>query len=322
MASETTTFIEQQASDWIVKLETGAMLDGDEERFVDWISADEAHSLAFAQAEQTWQLMHQVTKESEEKEVVNNQNKVDSSFRPKLLPIAASFLILAFTVILGNSLWLSMTADYYTSTGTRAEYSLSDGSVITLNTGSAIDVSMTADSRHINVLKGEIYVAVAPDKERPFVVQAGNMRVTALGTEFLVHKKDNQDALVVVTEHSVRVENKSDKSHTLVLAVGESVVLDNDRQQLRDKTQVNYHQESAWLKGKYVFTNQTLDVVIEELSRYHKGKIIITDDSLKTLTLNGVLDLDEPLTSLNNLTYTLPIKIRNITPYLVLIEKE
>jgi len=327
MVNETTKFIEKQAHDWLVKLEVGDMLDGDEERFVDWLSQDEIHGIAFSQVEATWRLMHDAAEGLEESNAHNKNKGFDVTtnsttfFKRTLLPLAASFLILAFTLFFGKTIWLPITADFYTSTGERTEYALPDGSVITLNTGSAINVQMEDDIRGIEVLAGEIYIVVAPDQQRPFVVQAGDMRVTALGTEFIVHKRENQDALVIVTEHSVKVENKQDKSSNLVLAVGESITLDNEQKQFSRKTLVNYQRESAWLKGKYVFTDETLEAVVNELSRYHKGKIMIMDDSLKRLKLNGVLDLDEPLTSLQNLTYTLPIKVKNITPYLVLIEQ-
>ncbi len=321
MVNETNTFIEKQAYDWIVKLETGAMLDGDEERFVDWLSENEQHGVAFSNAEQTWQLMCESDKAAiEQRPNVKHINKSTALHR-QLLPLAASFLLLTFILFFGNALWIPITADYYTSTGARAEHVLSDGSVITLNTGSAINVSMATESRNIEIIMGEIYVSVAPDRQRPFVVQAGNMQVTALGTEFIIHKRANQDALVIVTEHSVKVENTQHNTTNLILEVGESVSLDNAQKQFSGKRKVNPLQESAWLKGKYVFSDETLATVVAELSRYHKGKIMIMDNSLSMLTLSGVLDLDEPLTSLQNLTYTLPINVKQITPYLVLIEK-
>lgn len=327
MVNETYTFIEQQAYDWIVKLETGAMLSGDEERFVEWLSKDEAHGLAFAQAEQTWQLMQDVST-LPDVALVHKGNSDPAEKVTRLTPskwqvwsLAASFLILSFTIFFGNSLWIPITADYYTSTGERAEHLLSDGSVITLNTGSAIEVSMKEYIREINVIAGEIYVAVAPDRQRPFVVQAGSMQVTALGTEFMVHKRENQDTLVIVTEHSVKVENKDNSSSSLILEVGESITLDSEQKQFSTKNKVNHLQKTAWLKGKYVFTEQTLETVVAELSRYHKGKIVILNDSIKTLTLNGVLDLDQPYTSLQNLSYTLPINVIKVTPYLIFIEK-
>ena len=51
------SFIKQQANQWLVKLETDSMADGDEERFVEWMEQDERHGQAFYQAEQTWKLM-------------------------------------------------------------------------------------------------------------------------------------------------------------------------------------------------------------------------------------------------------------------------
>ncbi len=330
MQNQDNSFIQHQAHDWLVKLETGAMNDGDEDRFVAWLEQDERHGQAFYEAEQAWHLMHQASDAFERADVEQTSNEQRRTTPTKekpvwgrvhrfILPLAATVLLSVITLLQANHIWLSLTADHYTATGERTEQRLSDGSVITLNTDSAIDVIIDEQSRRVMVLQGEIYVDVASDKSKPFIVTAGNMQVTALGTEFIVRHESGEEPRVIVTEHSVKVENTAKPIADVIIGEGQKVSLAQNGQ-ISPVAEVNQQHASAWLKGKLVFKNQPLEQVVTELSRYYKGKMIITDDGLKQRRVSGVLNLDNPVTSLQTMAQALSVNVSQITPYLTLIE--
>lgn len=330
MQNQDKSFIEKQAQDWLVKLETGGMAVGDEDRFVAWLEQDEAHGEAFADAEISWQLMQQIDVDKvNEKTVdasqhheqnVNSMAEQEKTWAQHLLPLAATLLLTVLGLFYGPDIYRASTADQYTFTGQRLQQTLEDGSIITLNTDSAITFDFNETQRLIKVNSGEIYVDVAPDKARPFIVVAGDMRVTALGTEFIVRHTDKQPS-VVVTEHSVKVEMRSDLAKNLVLDEGQKAILLEQRRNFAIADNVNTQQASAWLSGKYIFQERSLREVVDELSRYYKGKIVIRDKSLEHLTVSGVLDLDEPLTAIEILASMLDISASTLTPYLVIIEQ-
>ena len=323
MQQQDNAFIEQQANDWLVKLETGDMSAGDEERFVNWLEQDERHGEAFYQAEQTWQLMHQAEKEIiEETTQCHSVKQVQASwFKRYFMPIAATVLLTFFSSFWWQDAYYSTFSDHYTLTGERSVHSLSDGSILTLNTDSAIDIKFDEHTRLIEVLAGEVYVEVAPNKDRPFIAKAGSMKVTALGTAFIVKRVAKSDPVVTVTEHSVKVESEKSKDTKLVLEEGQQVTLQQNSEQLTTVKQVNSNQEKAWTQGKYVFQDKSFEKVISELNRYYNGKMIIRDDSLRSQLISGVLDLDKPLESLENLALPLRAKTTKITPYVILISK-
>jgi transmembrane sensor len=81
---------------------------------------------------------------------------------------------------------------------------LSDGSTVDLNAGADIALSFTDSHRRIVLRKGEAHFQVTKDVQRPFVVRAGAVEITAVGTAFAVHFGSSA-VDVVVTEGQVAV---------------------------------------------------------------------------------------------------------------------
>uniref|UniRef100_UPI001C302E07 FecR family protein n=1 Tax=Stenotrophomonas sp. GbtcB23 TaxID=2824768 RepID=UPI001C302E07 len=74
-----------------------------------------------------------------------------------------------------------------TAIGELQRIDLADGSVVTLGPDSAIAHTFTQEFRHIELLQGMAFFSVAPDKVRPFRVQAEGLIATVLGTAFDVN---------------------------------------------------------------------------------------------------------------------------------------
>jgi len=69
---------------------------------------------------------------------------------------------------------------------------------IALNSNSQVQIEFTADKRTVRLLRGEAFFEVAHNKERPFVVIAGENEVTAVGTAFEVrYEPDHIDVTLV-----------------------------------------------------------------------------------------------------------------------------
>ena len=323
------SFIQQQAYQWLVKLESQGLSAEDEAHFVAWMEQDERHGEAFYQAEQTWQLMHQAANESGTAEtnptlanptLANPDNLTNIPLLRRLMPVAASLLVAITLFLFWQPLYFSVVADHYTATGDRFETELTDGSVITLNTDSAIRLEFDEQQRRIHLLEGELYVEVAKEAARPFVIEMGNYTVTALGTEFIVKNTPEQAPSVVVTEHSVRVENIENQNQHVVLQQGQKVHI-TETEPLSDVQRIDIEQAQSWRSGRYIFKSQPLGEVLAELDRYYEGVIVIRDKELAQKRVSGVLNLDEPSVSLNNLASSLALDVIRLSPYLQLVEK-
>ncbi len=326
MQEQENAFITQQANDWLVKLETHALSEEDEARFIAWLTSDERHGEAFQKAEETWQLMQRSAAEtnmaaqSEFPQVatVEIQNKKGWPAWPA---IAASLVLVLFSSLWWESLYFSAQSDYLTSTGERQVIELSDGSVLTLNTDSAVTIDFTAEVRQVDLLKGEIHIQVAPDRARPLSIEAGDLKATALGTAFIVKRDNKLGPLVVVTEHQVKVQSIAEPKKETVLQEGQEVTLLEGRQTFTVVEQVDVERSRAWLSGNYIFNNATLEEVLDEVDRYIGAKIILRDKQLAKLKVSGILDLDSPRESLKDLRTPLGINITEVTPLLIFVEK-
>jgi transmembrane sensor len=94
---------------------------------------------------------------------------------------------------------------FFTVVGGLEAVPLADGSRVTLNTDSELQVSLEPRERVVSLNRGEAYFEVAKDKSRPFIVNVGPKRVIAVGTQFSV-RRDGDSIQVIVTEGTVRME--------------------------------------------------------------------------------------------------------------------
>lgn len=331
--------IEQQARDWLVKLESSELSAAEEDLFIEWLGESDAHGLAFQQAEQTWQLMQQAKKSVSTNPQGGNvialaqttdrtapqAMDIDGSHAKGVTRIAwsmAATVLLCFLALFwGQEAWWSFTTDHYTTTGQTLQRTLPDGSIITLNTDSAIKLHFSDDQRLVELISGEIYVDVYPDKTRPLVVQAGPMRVTALGTEFNVQKNNGIAPTVTVTEHKVKVENIEKDTAELLLHEGQLVKLEAKYNRFSNVQNIDIQRAQGWLQGKLIFENELFGNVVNELRRYTKKQIIIRNSNIEQMRVTGVLQLNEPVVALRQLTQQLNLSFNTATPYVILIDK-
>jgi transmembrane sensor len=103
-------------------------------------------------------------------------------WRRAALAMAAAALLAAVSVLLlrgGNP-----GGSYSTGIGELRTVQLADGSTVELNARSTIQVQLTQQERNVTLLDGQAFFRVAKDKQRPFIVRAGDAQVRAVGTEF------------------------------------------------------------------------------------------------------------------------------------------
>jgi ferric-dicitrate binding protein FerR (iron transport regulator) len=107
--------------------------------------------------------------------------RVVSGRKRSYFALAAS---LAALCVLCGWLWLAGESrfgqfTYATPAGERQEFTLPDGSKITLDAGSMLSADLTSTERVMRLEQGEAYFQVAKDRDRPFIVRAGGARVRA-----------------------------------------------------------------------------------------------------------------------------------------------
>ncbi len=220
---------------------------------------------------------------------------------------------IAAVSVLGGLPWMISREgwDHYSSgIGEVRRIALEDGSTLLLNTASDVAVRLTNQQRSIRLLRGEAHFAVAHDKFRPFVVQANETEVRALGTAFAVRVQAAQ-VDVTVTEGVIEVVNskKAMFSHDPLLTtapkVGLKHVVAHERviiapvlfnsPKIELIAPAEAERQLAWREGMVSFDGESLQTAVAEINRHNRRQIVIDDPDLAQLPVVGVFratDLD------------------------------
>lgn len=211
----------------------------------------------------------------------------------------------------------ALNADHRTAKGERRRIQLADGTLLHLNTDSAIDVAFSSTQRVLSLRRGEVYIQTARDAQepyRPFIVKTQDGVLRALGTAFSVRQQDGYSDLAVF-EHAVEV-SLPQSGPSLVVNAGQRVTFTH--KQIRAPEQLQAH-ASAWKNGLLYAFKTPLPAFVNELSRYRRGWIKC-HPALVGMEVSGSFQLDDTEHVLEALTTTLPIKITFYTRYWVSIE--
>lgn len=249
----------------------------------------------------------------------------------RLLLSAGAFLLaatVAWTALQGDSLPYLM-ADARSATGEWRSQVLEDGTQVTLASNSAINLRFDTRRRELELVRGEVLVNVAKDASRPFVVSTPEARLTALGTRYVVERREGVTILTVI-ESRVRVETAGGgegaraaapggaaATPALVVEAGQRVVIARSgagKVETIDPREI----ADAWKHHHLVVRDRPLTDVLDELGRYRPGRIFYDRAALAGVRMVVVLPLDDTDRALRLLQESVPgLTLTSLTPYLV-----
>ncbi|PJM91021.1 FecR domain-containing protein [Achromobacter ruhlandii] len=206
----------------------------------------------------------------------------------------------------------TLAADLRTGTGERRAYPLPDGSVVTLNARSAVDLQFDDRARVLRLREGAVYVRVAADAARPFIVASPDGEVQALGTVFGV-ARDARGSVACVIEHSVEIRAAGQRR---TLAAGEGARFGAHGIGAPDAALA---ETAAWQDGMLVVRDQPLGEVVAALRPYRRGFLRISPEAARLRVL-GAFPLDDTDRVLESLRQTLPIEVATLGGWLVSID--
>ena len=309
--------------DWLLRLETHPGDRSVRTEFEAWLTRP-ANKAAFDEMKCVWSRLDGLAAPAGEieAEVLPSMPAIAAaqSARPSLvrrsLALAAIVLIACATVLSYPALRLQLKADHLTGTAETRTLRLEDGSLATLDAQSAVSVNFSAGQREIVLLDGNAFFEVVPSTERPFVVRAGDVAVTVVGTAFAVQTNPWQVS-VSVQSGIVRVSGAVGAPPATLIR-GERLTI--DRATRRDvRSEVPPEDVASWRDGRLVVHNMPLRAVADELGRYHSGMIIFQDSAMADRLVNGVFNLRRPVEALSAAVDTQNGKIRSVTPYFLLV---
>jgi len=209
------------------------------------------------------------------------------------------------------------SSNYHTGIATQ-NLVLADGSRVSLDAATAIDVDFSAELRRIHLVAGEIYIETAPDNavaQRPFVVDSAEGRVRALGTRFSVRQQQNASHTAVFAG-AVEITPQISGAFKQTLQAGQETLFSNQNVETPRATD---SEQPAWTQGVLLADNLHLGEFVLQLNRYRHGYITCSPEAA-SLRLVGAYPLQNTDRILLELTKTLPVKISQITPLWIRIE--
>jgi transmembrane sensor len=170
---------------------------------------------------------------------------------------------------------------------------LADGSGVTLNTDSSVRPEFRPALRRIALLRGEALFDVAKDAARPFVVEAGEVRVRAVGTSFSVRRLDDGTVSVLVREGVVEVSRGSEPALRLVADRSTLVAAGGA---LRAVTLAAGRAEKAvaWRQGQLDLDGLTVADAAREYERYTDRRILWDDPAVGRMKVTGLFSINDP----------------------------
>lgn len=232
--------------------------------------------------------------------------------------------VLSLLLALGGAGWLAaeyvpyqaLLAQHYTRGNQRRTLQLDDGSRVVLNADTAVDIRFDAEQRLIQLHQGEILVHTAKEAaQRPFMVLSEEGSVLALSTEFSVRQLAGKTR-VGVLEAAVQVRPLQSIRNTGRLVAGWQVTFDRNQVSQPERLAQG---STAWVQGLLSINDWTLGDFLDELSRYRPG-VLRCNESIRGLSISGVFRLDDTDTVLENLSKTLPVKVRYLSRYWASVE--
>ena len=315
MSSAEKRLVLDQAAEWFMRRDAGPLSKAEQAAFEQWLE-EPGHRAAFEEIETAWTDLAFIPQPAAISSPAPRRTFKAGLRRQVMAAAAALIAVVGISYVF--DLPLRLQADVYTGTGEIRAMVLEDGSSVTLNTGSAIAVDYTEDLRRIRLLRGEAAFDVAKDTSRPFVVDTAGGEARALGTAFAV-RKDGDDTLVTVIESRVGVAYPIGARLMVTLSPGQAV--EYSRKGIGAVKAVDAETETAWRRGKLIFVEKPLGQVIDELNRYHSGRIQITDGSISNHRVSGVFDTTNPVRVLDALENSLGLHSTRLTDYMILLHR-
>ncbi len=321
--------VELAAAQWVVRSQSDSVREAEIVALTAWLEASEKHADAYRRALSTWYGIELKAPAAEpapaSANVISLSRGLDRR-RAKGQPVRrkvawsiagaiAATLVAAVCVPLLLKTQDAPAVIYATAKGQKQSVTLADGSVLMLNTNTRVSVRLGHGRRAVVLEHGELALRVVHDEARPFTVDAGDVRLTDIGTEFNVLR---QPAAVRVTvrEGSVSLASHGTGAQVLTLNAGDTGV-HADGETISHMSHGDTQSAFAWQTSHAIYKDRALSDVVADLNRYY-DKPIIVDDATGRLRLTAILTLDSESSVVGRLEDFLSLEARETPKGIVL----
>ncbi|RZI65652.1 MAG: DUF4880 domain-containing protein [Variovorax sp.] len=318
--------IEAEALRWVVLLNAGEGAPQRHADFVQWRDSHPAHAEAMRNAYEWWrQVGHAlpsvpVPAELPLAHTYAYQPPTSTFMGPPTVdeiealvqtrsgrPTLVAAIVLAMTALLW---WSVDRSDQTTGMGESRTVRLSDGSMVQLDTDTAVDIDMTATERRVELGRGEVFVDVVQDAARPFLIDAGIGLVRVHGTALTV-RREHGAVSVTVERGEVQVDGPA-LQPAVRLHAGQRLRFDRDAHS--GVQPVSIEHALAWRAGQLKFQDERLVDVLAEIRRYDPRLWFVPTGAVAEARMTTTVAFEQVDPWLDALPDTLPVKVLRFGP--------
>lgn len=309
----------EQASEWLLRMDNPARTEEDVNEWLRWCDEDSENLVAFEAFQRDWRDLDALKVDAGAEESVPassgvNDDIIRSEARKKALlerethrfsissvqwrklavPVAVSAcvaLVALAVILLPHEHDSSIPRQQVAATQTNRAATLPDGSRVILSPQTSINVDFNGSKRNLELSAGEAYFKVKHDRQHPFIVHAGDISVTAVGTAFDV-RREPDGVTVTVEEGTVEIAGnvfgKKGLPTTWRAEAGYRLTYSSQGRTAMISS-VDTSSALQWRSGELAYVWEPLGAVVEDLNRYSEHKVIIKDPAIAELRFTGTV---------------------------------
>ncbi|ANN80417.1 Fe2+-dicitrate sensor, membrane component [Bordetella flabilis] len=304
--------VARAAARWLLRLSSPSATDADVRACARWRASRAEH-------EQAWQRAQRINERFARVPAALGMAALD---RPESRPRRTVLKALVALVAGGAGAWAAgqgrareWIADYRSGVGEYRRVALDDGSVLELNTSTAVDVRFDARMRLLRLYGGEIAVHAVRDATaagRPLLVSTRHGEIETEAADFDVRDGDAR-CQVQVRAGEVRIRCAGLPGKAVVVKAGQQG--DFTASALPEAAPADSRVD-GWTRGILYADRMPLADFAHELGRYRRG-VLRCDPAVAGLRISGIFQLRDTDAALAALPATLPVRVRYLTPYWV-----
>lgn len=244
--------------------------------------------------------------------VADRQNSSKQKRRSFLKGGLASLLLISGAGAVWQFKQPGYSEAFETAKGKKSRHTLPDGTEITLNTDSQVEVSFYQTKRAIHLIKGEVLISTGTDSSHWFGARTLQVDVNGhvfepVGTRFILRRESGDSVLLHVTEGAVRIRSQSNT--TRIAKSRESFEVNSSHQ--IERQWFSHLKADGWTSGVLEVESMNLGQFVQELQRYTEMDLQVAPQAAG-LKVSGVFQIknhQSVIDSLSTLERTLPVKL-------------
>ena len=300
MSDPNKTSADVEASAWLARRDRG-LTASEQDAFLQWLRADPGHPVALQRLDRAWSALDALAAwQPTDAAHPNPDLLAGAPRRPRRVAwwsagvgagLAAMLALLVFRTP-SDSPDPTLVSPGVRVVPRPEQQALTDGSIAEVNHGGRLDLAFGGAERRVRLREGEVYLTVAKDAARPFLVEAGGVTVRAIGTAFNV-RRDRDAVDVIVTEGRVQLEPAGGAPVTL--NAGERARAEpGQRSVVSIADPASIARELAWRTVRLEFEALPLESVIVEFNLRNQRQLAIGDAAAGRVKVAGTFRADEP----------------------------